>query len=154
MGGPVRFVLLNATATALLGLGAAQVITLVWDHPRPFEVGLGHQFMRQAPEASFPSDHATLLFGLALPLLAARATRRWGGAFLTLGIGTAWARVYLGVHFPFDMLGGLVVAAAAMVPVVALRGPLYGHFYPLVTGLYENILRGLRLPVALFPRDR
>ncbi len=44
-----------------------------------------------------------LYLGLATP-------RRRAGAFLTLlGIATAWARVYAGVHFPLDILGSLGV---------------------------------------------
>lgn len=152
-GASTRVALLDATATALLGLIVAQVITLLWYHPRPFEMGLGHQFMPHSPEASFPSDHATLLFGLALPLLAAQVTRTWGWAFLALACATAWARVYLGVHFPFDMLGGLVLAACATASVFALRRSLHGGLYPRMIRLYENILNALRLPDTLFPRD-
>ena len=32
-------------------------------------------------------------------------------ALASLGIPIAWARIYLGVHFPFDMLGAVAVAA-------------------------------------------
>lgn len=150
--GPTRFILLDATLTALIGLGIAQVITRLWYHPRPFEIGLGHQFMPHAPEASFPSDHATLLFGLALPLLMANRSRGWGLVFMALGIGTAWARVFLGVHFPLDMLGGLGVAAIALVPVIALQGLLHGTVYPRAVALYTLLLRRLCLPETVFPR--
>ena len=51
-GRAVRFVLLDATLTALIGLGLAQVITAIWYHPRPFEVGLGRQLLdRQRHDA-------------------------------------------------------------------------------------------------------
>ena len=150
-GRAVRVGLLDATATALVGLGIAQAIVRLWYHPRPFELGLGQQYMAHVPEASFPSDHATLLFGLALPLLMAGALRLWGLAFLALALGTAWGRVYLGVHFPADILGGLVVAIVAWGAVVALRGPLHGRLYPALIGLYDWVLRKLRLPKALFP---
>lgn len=115
-------------------------------------MGLGHQYMAHVPEASFPSDHATLLFGLALPLLPAAASRLWGVIFLLLALGTAWARVYLGVHFPADMLGGLAVAVVAWALVAALRGPLHGRLYPALLGLYDWTLRKLHLPEAVFPR--
>ena len=151
-GRAVRFALLDATATALVGLAIAQVIVALWYHPRPAELGLGRQFLDHAPEASFPSDHATLLFGLALPLVFERAARPFGLAFLALALGTAWARVYLGVHFPADMLGGLAVALVAGGGIVALRGPLHGRLYPAVLGLYDRVLRKLHLPEALFPR--
>lgn len=151
-GPEVRLRLLDATVTAGIGLGIAQVLTRLWYHPRPFELGLGHQYLAHVPEASFPSDHATLLFGLAMPLLAAVATRGWGLVFLALALCTAWARVYLGVHFPFDMLGALGVAVAVWGLVAALQGLLHGRLYPAALGLYDWVLRKLRLPEALFPR--
>ena len=97
---------------ALIGLALAQVITAIWYHPRPFEIGLGRQLLDHAPEASLPSDHATLLFSLALPLLFCATARRWGAVFLALGVVTAWSRIYLGVHFPLDMIGAFAVASS------------------------------------------
>lgn len=153
-GTAVRMAALDATATALLGLGIAQAIARLWYHPRPFEIGLGHQFMAHAPETSFPSDHATLLFGLGLTLVLAPVTQRWGVMVIVLATATAWARVYLGVHFPFDMLGGLAVAAIALGPVVALRSVLHRRLYPFFLRLYGRLLVVFRLPESLFPQNR
>ncbi|WP_241741458.1 phosphatase PAP2 family protein [Paragemmobacter straminiformis] len=159
-----RLHLLDAALAALVGLSIAQGITHLWYHPRPFELGLGHQFMPHAAEASFPSDHATLLFGLALPLLWAAATRgaatggaATGGAgfaFAALALATAWSRVYLGVHFPLDMIGGLVVALVSTLLVRALAAPLHARAYPLLLVLYETVLARLHLSARLFPRGR
>jgi len=145
--------LLDATLAAGIGLTIAKTITLLWYHPRPFELGIGHQLMAHLPEASFPSDHATLLFGMALPLLLAKGTRGLGSLFTLLALGAAWARVYLGVHFPFDMVGGLGVALLATMIVLSLRKPLQTRVYPPLFRLYETILTLLRLPVRLFPRE-
>lgn len=153
-GRAVRFVLLDATLTALIGLGLAQVITAIWYHPRPFEIGLGRQLLDHAAEASFPSDHATLMFGLAIPLLLATQTRRWGAVVLALGFGVAWSRIYLGVHFPLDMIGAFGVAGLASL-VVRLAGPfLRRGVYPLLISVYETLLRRLALPQTAFPRNR
>lgn len=149
-----RSQLLDAVLTAGIGLAIAKAITLLWYHPRPFEIGLGHQLMSHAPEASFPSDHATLLFGLALPLLLARGTRGLGLVFTLLVLGAAWARVYLGVHFPFDMVGGLAVAILSTIIVLSLHAPLQSRIYPPLFRLYETMLTRASLPVRLFPRDR
>ena len=150
----MRFVLLDATLTALIGLGLVQVITAIWYHPRPFEIGLGRQLLDHAAEASFPSDHATLMFGLAIPLLLATQTRRWGAVVLALGFGVAWSRIYLGVHFPLDMIGAFGVAGLASL-VVRLAGPfLRRGVYPLLISVYETLLRRLALPQTAFPRNR
>lgn len=149
-----RLRLLDAALAAGIGLATAKSITLLWYHPRPFEIGLGNQLMPHAAEASFPSDHATLLFSLALPLLLFTGTRRLGWAFIALASGASWARVFLGVHFPLDMIGGLGVAILSTLIVTSLRFPLHAHAYPPLIGLYGTILTRLRFPPRIFPRER
>ncbi len=152
-GRAVRFALLDAMSAALIGLGIAQGTSALWYHPRPFELGLGRQLLDHVPEASFPSDHATLMFSLAIPLLLFAQTRRWGGTLLLLGFAVAWSRIYLGVHFPLDMLGAFGVAAFACL-LIRIVGPrLHRRFYPLLVSLYETVLRRLGLPDAVFPRN-
>ena len=149
----IRFALLDATFCALTGLVMAQVISVVWYHPRPFEIGIGRQLLDHAAEASFPSDHATLLFALALPLLRTTAGRRWGIALLSLGIGAAWSRVYLGVHFPLDMLGAFGVASLAALMIAKSAPLLHRKLYPRLVLIYEAVLCRLGLSRAVFPRD-
>ena len=153
-GRDVRFALLDASSAALVGLGIAQVIVGTWYHPRPFELGLGRQLLEHAAEASFPSDHATLAFSLALPLLLNSVTRGLGGVFLFLGLALAWSRIYLGVHFPLDMLGAVAVAGVAVSMIWITRGPLLRWVYPGLQRTYETMLVRLHAPEAIFPRDR
>jgi undecaprenyl-diphosphatase len=107
-----RSLAIRSCLVAMFGVGANQLIGLVWQHPRPFMIGLGHTFLPHAPDSSFPSDHATVFAGIALTLLLGGA--RWlGGLTLLAGTSVAWARVFLGVHFPLDMPGAVVVAGVA-----------------------------------------
>ena len=152
-GRAVRFALLDATCAALIGLGIAQGITAIWYHPRPFEIGLGRQLLDHAAEASFPSDHAILMFALAIPLLLCAETRRWGVALLLLGFAVAWSRIYLGVHFPLDMLGAFGVAAFASFLIRMADPRLRRLFYPLLISIYETVLRQVGLPRSVFPRN-
>lgn len=151
-GRELRFALLDATLAALISLSLAVGITLLWYHPRPFAIGLGHQLIAHATDASFPSDHGTLIFALAISLLAAKKMA-WGAGFLALAFGVAWARIYLGVHFPLDMVGAAAVAALGATVVRAGRPLLHGGFYHALTAIYEGLLCVLRLPQAWFPRN-
>jgi Undecaprenyl-diphosphatase (EC 3.6.1.27) len=108
-----RVALVHAALAALLGLGINQIVGLLWFEPRPFALGLGHQFLAHAADSGFPSDHLTVIWGVAFALLFHRGWRRAGLGLALLGLPVAWARIYLGVHWPLDMLGAAVVALAS-----------------------------------------
>ena len=105
-----RKAMLIATASGLLGLLINQIIGLVWVHPRPFMIGLGHTLIPHVADSSFPSDHLTLWWSVTFSLAMQRGPRMAGLILAPLGIPIAWARIYLGVHFPFDMFGAVIVA--------------------------------------------
>ena len=103
--------------TVTLAMAAAWVIRRLHYNPRPFVIDLGRTLIDHAPTASFPSFHGTFLFSLAAALLFCPKERASGAAMLLLGLATAWARIYLGVHYPLDMLGALIIAFAAAAAV-------------------------------------
>jgi undecaprenyl-diphosphatase len=103
--------LLLATAAVLLGLVISQLIGLIWPNPRPFVIGLGHNFLLHSADASFPSDHLTIWWSVAFSFLIQRRQLKLGLCMALLGLPIAWARIYLGVHYPADMLGALFLAA-------------------------------------------
>jgi undecaprenyl-diphosphatase len=105
-----RKLMLEATTSGFAGLMIAQVIGLVWQHPRPFMIGLGHTLIPHVADSSFPSDHLTLLWAVSFSFLIHRKPRMVGVFLALLGVPMAWARIYLGVHFPLDMLGSALVA--------------------------------------------
>ncbi len=107
--GQARQAVLTAALSVLLALACGQLIGLLWPHPRPFMLGMGQTLLPHPPETSFPSDHATVFFTLGLSLLGS-GWRRLAALVLLTGALVAWARVYLGVHFPLDMLGALLLA--------------------------------------------
>lgn len=122
-----RRLVVKASLVTLLALGANQVIGLVWMHPRPFMLGLGHVWLNHAADSSFPSDHVTVFASVGLTLLFGGANRL-AGTVLATGAMVAWARVFLGVHFPLDMAGAMAVAGFAHAVVSpfwrAAGGPL------------------------------
>lgn len=111
---PARTRLLQSFFSALLALGINQLIGLFYQHPRPFMAGIGHTFLHHVADSSFPSDHVTVISAVGIALLLDRTTRRAGVFLLLTALPVAWARIYLGVHFPLDMVGALGMALLAV----------------------------------------
>ena len=147
-----RPTLLDAVVTGVLGLTLVQVIGWIHYRPRPFEAGLGANLLHHLPENSFPSDHATLMFALAFGLMAAAPLRKAGAVLLVLALAVSWARVFLGAHYPSDILGGAILAVfcVGLVQSVTARQSLW----VLCVKLYETALHQMKFPKRLFPRGR
>ncbi len=60
---------------------------------------------------SFPSNHAANI--AAVMLLLSLSFRRWTGVFVVWALMVGFARIYLGHHYPSDVLGGFVIGLGA-----------------------------------------
>ena len=89
--------------------------------PRPFvlEPHVVHQLIQHPQDSSFPSDHAAGSFGFATGLLFAGVSD--GVWALILALGVAWARVFVGLHWPTDVLTGALVGMVAGLVVLGGR---------------------------------
>ncbi|MEN3930849.1 phosphatase PAP2 family protein [Microvirga sp. W0021] len=121
-------------ATILMAMGIAEIVQLFYFHPRPFMVPLGHSWLHHAPNTSFPSHHGTFFFSAAIALLVAHV-RGAGYLVLATALIVAWSRVFLGVHFPLDMVGALIVSVVACILVV----PLWRRWGDRLTTICETI---------------
>lgn len=78
---------------------------------RPYEVVEGLRLLIEKPhDYSFPSGHTCASFAAAL-VYYRMLPKKWGIAAVVLASLIAFSRMYLGVHYPSDILAGLVIGA-------------------------------------------
>ncbi|WP_422086053.1 phosphatase PAP2 family protein [Variovorax sp.] len=113
----------HAFITAMISLLAVwllvQAIRWAFPMPRPAYYDLGIQWVPQGIRPGFPSLHAAGTFTAAFslwclpwrfPMLAA----------LTVAATVAWSRLYLGLHFPSDVVAAAMLGA--LVSILVERG--------------------------------
>ncbi len=132
-----------AAAAPLVALAVAQLINKVVDRSRPYAaMHDAHVLIARSADASFPSDHSTAAGAVAAGLLLAGASlgsRRLGVIAAVAAVAMAGCRLYVGVHYPSDVLAGLALggfvalgfsglARRLLVPITgwATRTPLAG----------------------------
>lgn len=106
-------ILVSVALAAALGLLFNRILGHWYFQPRPFALDIGRQLLSHRANNSFPSNHATFVFGIAAWLLIHARYRVWGIGVLGLGLLCALARIAAAIHFPSDMLGSLAAGIAA-----------------------------------------
>ena len=80
------------------------------DH-RPFMDHSLTQLIGHEPGQSFPSDHTTSSVAVALGVLAFTKFKKLGAALLGAALLIGFSRVFVGVHYPADIAGGILTAS-------------------------------------------
>ena len=110
--------------------------------PRPFMLGLSPEHISHGARPGLPSTHASVMFTVAFMLVADRRLRAIGLVVLAMAVATAWARVYVGVHFPLDVVAGALLGACmAGAAQAALHGAdrLRARAEPRLTRLTQRL---------------
>lgn len=129
---------LFAVLVALIALGLAQVLGMLFPHPRPFMVGIGHTLIPHVADSSFPSDHATFFSAIGVSLWF-MSQRFWAVLVLMMGLVVVWSRLYLGVHFPMDMMGAFVLSAMTSFVLLPIWKLFESWIYRMLVPLYSSI---------------
>lgn len=137
-GKQTRDIVLYGFYAAIIGLLISYLIGLIYYHPRPFMIPTGTLLFSYPGDSSFPSDHSTIIFSIALMLSYFKETRIAGLIFLVLGVIGGIARVFSGVHFPLDIVGSLIVSLVSIIIILQLRNYL-NPLNNMIKGVYEKI---------------
>lgn len=152
--GKNRRLIVGALLGCFIALFLARVINNVIFHPRPIAMASLHfqpllgikPIEEQAKffQHSFPSDHATLFFSLATAIYL--LSRRAGiAALIYVSIVICLPRMFLGLHFPIDILGGTLLGVGCVIltlsaPVRRLYEPRASHVLAKYPAGFQAIL--------------
>jgi undecaprenyl-diphosphatase len=132
----------SGLTAAAIAMAANQAIShLLWERPRPLAAhpALTHLLSAPSADPSFPSDHAAVAFAIAFAVLA--FSRRTGIGFLVAATLIALSRIALGLHYPSDVVAGMLVGWAAAVLVTQLGSPWIVRLVSLVSRISDPLLK-------------
>jgi undecaprenyl-diphosphatase len=133
---------LLAGVAVLLSVALNQPLVHAVNERRPY-AALPHVLVlvHRSADASFPSDHATMAGAVAAGLLFVH--RRLGAVAVVAAALMAFARVYVGAHYPVDVAAGLAVGAIVAGLTQVAAPPLAGMLARLErTPLRPLLVRG------------
>jgi undecaprenyl-diphosphatase len=87
------------------------VINAYLFRPRPFENEQISLIFYEATDSSFPSNALAVLFAISITTLI--TNRRYGISLMILSIVYGISRIYVGVHYPLDILSALILGVIA-----------------------------------------
>ena len=134
-----RKMVIEAIVAAVVALGINGEIGHFFYRARPFVAHHVNWLIPHARNASFPSDHATAAFCIAMAIWL--WIKRDGWIWLILAAGIALSRVWTGVHYPLDVTAGMVigVSIASIVHYLFRRFEKMTKVMESLIGVYEGV---------------
>jgi undecaprenyl-diphosphatase len=111
-------ILFAILAVAVADQASSSGIKPLFERARPFQVVEGTRQLVGAYDYSFPSSHAANTFAAGMFLAVRFARLRW---LLILPAVVSYSRIYVGVHYPLDVLGGAALGSGIGVGFAALE---------------------------------
>lgn len=131
---PVNAVAFGGIAAA--GWLSSQFFKVVVERQRPSPALLFDPLAPETGSNSFPSGHVALAVGLSWAFCFLLRGTRWSRVRAILGILipviVAWSRLYVGVHYPSDVVASFLAASAAVVFFSAVWNRYQGGLLPRV----------------------
>jgi undecaprenyl-diphosphatase len=95
-----------AISGGIARFGVTELIHLFYHRPRPFLTYQLHPLISDE-EWSFPSGHAAFFFAMASAIYF--YNKKWGTGFFVATLVVTISRVVAGLHYPSDILGGMII---------------------------------------------
>ncbi|MBK5505574.1 undecaprenyl-diphosphatase [Bacillus mycoides] len=98
-----QYTVLYTTLSVSIALLVNVLIHAVYYHPRPFITHHVNQLVPHAADSSFVSDHSVLVFSIAFVFILRGEKLKYIALIWAILVGIS--RMYVGVHYPLDILG-------------------------------------------------
>lgn len=132
----IRYTSLYATFSAIIALIVNAIIHFIYYHPRPFVAHHVHQLVSHVADSSFVSDHAVLVFAIFWTLFLRKTP--WKYLILIWATMVGISRIYIGVHYPADIIGSILLSFATSSVVIHFSNKLE-PFVQLLFRIYHHI---------------
>lgn len=94
-------------------------IHLFFYENRPFVTFNFLPIVAEQADASFPSRHATIISVIALSFTYFKS--KWALLLLPIMFWIGLSRIFVGVHYPLDIIGGLITAGVALIIAIQIK---------------------------------
>ncbi len=121
-----RKAFLLAIVTIPFAILLINLLRMFYIEQRPFLTYQLISLTNDAPNSAFPSIHTTIMTIIAFAYIYFKS--KWSLLFLTTAVFIGFSRIYVGVHYPIDILGGLITGLLALIIVVQLK-KLLAHIF-------------------------
>ena len=106
-----RLSVLNSISTLLLACLIVFALNQILFRERPFNLMEANLIFYTPTDSSFPSNSVAAVMGLTIPVF--NVYRKMGCLMMSSSFCLAFCRIYVGIHFPGDVLGGILTALVA-----------------------------------------
>jgi undecaprenyl-diphosphatase len=137
-----------ALAASALSMIILYVLNNAFFRPRPFTSQAVHLLFYHNTDSAFPSNAATLAFAMAVGIFLYR--RRLGIVMLVLAAFVGLARITVGIHYPLDIIGGLLLGGGSALAVRAAE-PAYAPLARWLNSGLDRLLSSWKPPARAEP---
>lgn len=131
-----RMMMISGGFSFVLAEVMGKLVGQLHSNNQPFaELSHVNQLIHKAVDNSFPSDHTILLFSICFSIWLVR--KKSGFLWMVLAICTGISRIGVGVHYPFDIIAGAIIAMISAVIMYVLARKL--PFVKSILSFYEKI---------------